>query len=296
MNGPSYVGRLAPSPTGLLHLGHARTFWIAHQRARRERGRLLLRCDDLDGSRCRPDFVAAAEEDLRWLGLDWDGPPILQSGRLELYRAAFEALKAAGRLYPCWCTRREIEAAAAAPHEADGEEEPIYPGTCRPGAAGSSPASRSQPPCWRFLVPDGEKIAFEDGRLGGRTAVAGRDFGDFIVWRKDGQPSYQLACAVDDTDPGLAITEVVRGADLVRSTFRQILVARALGRTLPAYFHCALLRDDAGRRLAKRHDSLSLRALRAQGADPKDIVRRLAEADSEASSARLGVQPPGQAR
>ncbi|MGH7995223.1 MAG: tRNA glutamyl-Q(34) synthetase GluQRS [Opitutaceae bacterium] len=275
-----YVGRLAPSPTGFLHLGHARTFWIAHRRARRAGGRLRLRNDDLDPGRCRAEYVTAFQEDLRWLGLDWDGPMVSQSGRLPHYRGAFERLKAAGCVYPCRCSRREV--GAAAPHEAAGSSEPLYPGTCRPeNRSGTALRAESgDPPSWRFHVRDGEAVGFRDGRLGARRAVAGRDFGDFIVWRKDGFPSYQLACAVDDTAPELGITEVVRGEDLAMSAFRQILIARALGRPPAAYYHCALMMDAGGRRLAKRDAARSLRALRAEGCEPAELVERFeAEAD-----------------
>jgi glutamyl-tRNA synthetase len=261
----SYVGRIAPSPTGLLHLGHARTFWMAAHRARAAGGRMILRIEDLDGPRCKPEFREACLEDLRWLGLHWDegpdrgGPhaPYVQSSRLDLYREPFERLKAAGRVYPCNCSRKDIMAALSAPHE--GDEEPVYPGTCRERhTVGDEKVS------WRFRVPDGEEVAFVDGRLGPRTFVAGRDFGDFVVWRHDGIPSYQLAVVTDDALMG--VTEVVRGEDLLVSTARQLLLYRALGWTAPAFFHCALMCDKQGVRLAKRHASLSLRTLREQGA------------------------------
>lgn len=268
---PSYRGRLAPSPTGLLHLGHARTFWIAAQRAASSGGELLLRNDDLDGDRCRPEFVDALREDLAWLGLRWREPMISQSARLPAYRAALERLHAAGLIFPCTRSRRDVLEAAGAPHEGGADDEPLYPPAFRP------PAGAPPPPLgaiitanWRLRVPDGEEIAFTDGRLGRQAAVAGRDFGDFLVWRRDGIPSYQLACAVDDAEFG--ITEVVRGEDLVRSTFRQLLLFRALGAPPPAYFHAALLRDDRGARLAKRHDALSLRALRAAGRSPAELI------------------------
>lgn len=268
---PSYRGRLAPSPTGLLHLGHARTFWIAAQRAASSGGELLLRNDDLDGDRCRPEFVDALREDLAWLGLRWREPMISQSARLPAYRAALERLHAAGLIFPCTRSRRDVLEAAGAPHEGGADDEPFYPPAFRP------PAGAPPPPLgaiitanWRLRVPDGEEIAFTDGRLGRQAAVAGRDFGDFLVWRRDGIPSYQLACAVDDAEFG--ITEVVRGEDLVRSTFRQLLLFRALGAPPPAYFHAALLRDDQGARLAKRHDALSLRALRAAVRSPAELI------------------------
>lgn len=281
-----YIGRLAPSPTGLLHLGHARTFWVAAQRARTAHtagsgqagGTLLLRSDDLDAARFRLDFADAMLEDLYWFGLTWDGPVIAQSTRLPRYRAALERLHAAGRIFPCARTRRDVIEAASAPHEGGADDEPVYPPAFRP------PAGTPLPPLgdpvavnWRFRVPDGEVVAFTDGRAGPQRAVAGRDFGDFLVWRKDGVPSYQLACAVDDAEMG--ITEVVRGDDLIRSTFRQILLLRALGAKPPAYYHCPLMMDDHGVRLAKRHDALSLRALRERGVTPEEIIGRFLTTD-----------------
>ncbi len=273
-----YIGRLAPSPTGLLHLGHARTFWVAAQRARAVHGTLLLRSDDLDAVRFRLDFVDAMLEDLRWLGLTWQEPMVAQSARRPLYRAALERLHAAGQIFPCARSRRDVLDAASAPHEGGADDEPVYPPSFRP------PAGATLPPLgenisvnWRFHVPDGEEIAFTDGRAGPQRAVAGRDFGDFLVWRKDDTPSYQLACAVDDAAMG--ITEVVRGDDLIRSTFRQLLLLRALGAEPPAYYHCPLMLDEHGTRLAKRHDALSLRALRERGVTPEEIRRKFFSAD-----------------
>jgi glutamyl/glutaminyl-tRNA synthetase len=270
---PVYRGRLAPSPTGLLHLGHARTFWLAAQRAHAAGGELHLRNDDLDRGRCRPEFVAAMQEDLRWLGLSWNGPIITQSERLDRYRAALVQLHAAGLVFPCHRSRRDVLEAASAPHEGPeaADDEPLYPREFRPPADARFPAPGPQIDVnWRFRVPDGEEITFHDARLGPQRATAGRDFGDFLVWRKDDLPSYQLACAVDDAE--LGITEVVRGEDLIRSTFRQLLLLDALGHAPPAYCHCPLLRDDAGVRLAKRHDALSLRTLRARGVTPGEII------------------------
>lgn len=273
----TYRGRLAPSPTGHLHLGHARTFWLAAERARAAGGTLMLRNDDLDAIRFRLDFVAAMLEDLRWLGFSWAEPVIAQSQRLPLYRAALARLHAAGAIFPCTRTRRDVLDAIGAPHEGGENDEPIYPPQFRPAAnAPLPPLSDTLAVNWRFRVPDGETLTFHDHALGPQTATAGRDFGDFLVWRKDGVPSYQLACAVDDAD--LRITEVVRGADLVKSTFRQLLLFRALGAPAPAFYHAPLMLDDAGVRLAKRHDALSLRALREQGVTPAQIIEKFRHA------------------
>ncbi|MEI6862620.1 MAG: tRNA glutamyl-Q(34) synthetase GluQRS [Verrucomicrobiota bacterium] len=273
MSSSTYCGRLAPSPTGLLHLGHARTFWVAAQRARAAGGTLLLRNDDLDATRFRLDFVDAMLEDLRWLGLTWQEPMVSQSARRPRYRAALAKLHATGQIFPCTRSRRDVLDAASAPHEGGTDDEPVYPPQFRP------PIGTPLPPLeekiavnWRFRVPDGETVVFTDGRAGSQRAVAGRDFGDFLVWRKDNVPSYQLACAVDDAE--MRITEVVRGDDLIRSTFRQILLLRALGAEPPAYFHCPLMTDEHGTRLAKRHDALSLRALREQGVTPIELIQK----------------------
>jgi glutamyl-tRNA synthetase len=283
-----YRGRLAPSPTGYLHLGHASTFWTAQERCRIHHGTLILRNEDLDRDRCRPAFVEAMFDDLRWFGLEWqEGPdvggslgPYLQSARLDRYAAALEQLHDGGWIYPCTCSRRDILNALAAPHPAD--EEPIYPGTCRNRRISDfrfrisdwlnrQPVSRDPQPkvSWRFRVPDGETVAFVDGHFGPQSFVAGRDFGDFVVWRHDHLPAYQLAVVVDDA--AMQITEVVRGADLLLSAARQLLLYRALNLVPPAFYHCPLLTDEQGRRLAKRHDARSLRTLRAEGAEPEKL-------------------------
>ena len=265
-----YRGRLAPTPTGYLHLGHARTFWVARQRAAAQDGILILRNDDLDHARCKPEFVRAMVEDLRWFGLAWqEGPdvggpfaPYNQSERFPACRAALEKLRAGHFIYPCYCSRRDIQSAPRAPHAAD-DAEPIYPGTCRNRHESGAKFS------WRFRVPEGETVTFTDQNLGAQAFVAGRDFGDFVVWRNDGVPAYQLACVVDDD--AMQITEVVRGADLLLSTARQLLLYRALGLAAPDFFHCPLMLDESGQRLAKRSDSLSLRALRERGASPTQL-------------------------
>ena len=269
-----YTGRLAPSPTGYLHLGHAATFLTAFDRARAAQGRLLLRIDDLDPQRSRQVYTEAVREDLRWLGLRWDGE-LLQSDRLPQYRRAMEQLVESGQVYPCTCSRKELQQAIQAPHEG-AEDEPMYSGRCRPplhASATSVPRTLAAQTNYRFRVPYGEAIRFPDLQCGPQRFRAGIDFGDFLVWRKDGLPSYQLATVVDDAEFG--ITEVVRGRDLLRSTARQILLQRAMHYATPQYFHTELLQDEEGRRLAKRHDALSLRALRSDGVTPAEIRARV---------------------
>ena len=274
-----YRGRLAPSPTGLLHLGHARTFAIAAQRARDAAGTLILRNEDLDPQRSQPRFAQAMLEDLRWLGIAWqEGPdvggpfaPYRQSEARPFYLQAWRQLAHAGWLYPCHCSRRELRAAVSAPHD-DADDEPLYPGTCRPaqplrpGQVPDQPSSAN----WRFRVPHGEAISFVDGYRGPLAFTAGLHFGDFPVWRRDDVPAYQLAVVVDDSRQ--RISEVVRGADLLRSTARQLLLYRALELTPPAWFHCPLVTDEHGRRLAKRSAALLIRALREQGLSPGQVL------------------------
>jgi len=261
----SYIGRLAPSPTGLLHLGHAATFWAAWHRAQEHSGTLLLRNEDLDPQRSRQEYVAAMIEDLAWLGIEWAPPMIVQSRRISLYREALSRLLTAGYAYPCTCSRRDLAQMVQAPHE-ESDDEPVYNGRCRSLEDASS--KRIEPGVnYRLRVPDGETIRFTDRNLGRQNFVAGLDFGDFLIWRKDGLPSYQLACVIDDA--ATRITEVVRGADLLKSTARQILLQRALKLQSPAYFHVQLLRDQNGARLAKRHDALAIRTLREQGLTPE---------------------------
>jgi glutamyl/glutaminyl-tRNA synthetase len=261
----SYIGRLAPSPTGLLHLGHARTFWIAYERARAANGALWLRDEDLDPQRSRPEFSTAMKDDLHWLGITWQHE-MRQSERIPLYRVALEQLIASGHAYPCTCSRKDLAQSTQAPHEED--DEPLYNNRCRPSQSGPW-ALDPNPSNYRFRIPDGEAITFDDLHAGRQSFTAGQDFGDFLIWRKDNLPSYQLACVVDDA--AMHITEVVRGRDLLKSTARQILLQRALGMPTPQYFHCDLLRDEQGGRLAKRHDALSLRTLRDQGLTPAQV-------------------------
>jgi len=249
------------------------------------------------------EFVTQMLEDLRWFGFEWsEGPdcggpfaPYNQSERMECYRAALEKLRAGNFIYPCTCSRKDIQQAVSAPHE-NARDELIYPGTCRKKgdkwrvpsgweAAVEIMSSGTRRPSLRFRVPDAETIEFVDGNLGPQKFVAGKDFGDFVVWRPDGVPAYQLACVADDA--AMRITEVVRGADLLVSTARQILLYRALGLTPPAFFHCALMRDERGERLAKRHDALSLKTLRECGFSPEQIRAGWATADKPDSTEKF---------
>src|SRR5438132_9794457 len=304
MTNKEYRGCIAPSPTGVQHIGHAMTFWRAQERAWEAGGKLVLRIEDLDRDRCRSEFADAIIEDLRWFVLDWgEGPdiggpfvPYVQSQRRSRYLESWEELRVRGFIYPCKCSREDVAEASLAPH--DENEEPIYPGTCRPPrssvqvvvpAAGGKnlqatrlalqDTGRILPQStdsigthWRFRVPDGERIEFVDERVGRQAAVAGRDFGDFIVWRRDDVPAYQLAVVVDDA--AMRISEVVRGEDLLVSTFRQLLLYHALNLTPPKFFHTQLIVDESGKRLAKRHGALSLRALRERGFAAEELRAR----------------------
>ena len=237
----------------------------------------MFRNEDLDPQRSKPEFAQAMIDDLQWLGIHWqEGPdiggpfaPYEQSRRREVYLETWRKLRDGGFIYPCTCSRKELSTSAAAPNE--GDDEPLYPGRCR---VKIGEASRYRSPAgvnWRFRVPDGEAIAFDDQRQGTQRFVAGQDFGDFVVWRRDDVPAYQLAVVADDA--AMRITEVVRGADLLKSTARQLLLIRALGLTIPGYYHCDLVRDEGGIRLAKRHDALSLRTLRRQGCTPQEVLK-----------------------
>jgi glutamyl-tRNA synthetase len=248
---------------------------------------LILRNEDLDPQRSKPEFANAMVDDLHWLGIHWhEGPdvggtfgPYSQSARGEHYLAVWKYLLDRGFLYPCTCSRRELSGIAQAPHETspresrfEGDEGPMYPGTCRPKADSVKTANPENPAGvnWRFRVPDGEAVAFEDGYCGPQRFVAGADFGDFPVWRRDDVPAYQLAVVADDG--AMQITEVVRGADLLLSTARQILIYKAPGWPQPQWYHCPLLLDARGERLAKRHDALAIRTLREHGRTPAQVL------------------------
>jgi glutamyl-tRNA synthetase len=272
------VGRLAPSPTGGLHLGHARSFLIAWLAARRDGGRVILRIEDLDTSRVRAEARASTLLDLRWLGLDWDegpdigGPsaPYVQSERMTLYEQALARLKADERVYPCTCTRAEIERAASAPHSED--EGPSYPGTCAHRSACDADRLGDRPFAWRYRVPE-HSIAWEDLFIGRVEIEPSRSGGDFIVARNGVGPAYQLAVVTDDAAMG--VNQVVRGSDLVPSTPRQILLYRALGHHEPTFGHVPLAVTPDGRRLAKRDGSMKLGNLRDAGIDPRKLVSAL---------------------
>ncbi len=267
MKPEAYLGRLAPTPTGYLHVGHAATFWTAFQRAAEAGGSVVLRIEDLDAARCREEFVESAIEDLTWLGISWTGAPIRQSARRDRYLAAWRRLRDGGFIYPCRRSRKDVASASLAPHQ----EEPIFPAAWRndpkEAVAYDDPAAVN----WRFRVPDGRQIAFLDRHFGPIEKTALRDFGDFLVWNRDDIPAYELAVVVDDA----AITEVVRGADLLTSTARQILLHEALGQTPPGWFHCPLVCDAEGHRLAKRTPGMSLRELRRSGRTPAEILAEL---------------------
>ena len=264
-----YRGRFAPSPTGRAHLGTARSALLGWLRARSEGGAFVIRMEDLDGPRVVPGAAQAMLDDLRWLGLDWDegpdvgGPfgPYVQSERLERYREAAEALSARGHTYPCTCSRKEIAEIASAPH---GEEGPRYPGTCR-----ERPSHPEREPAIRFRMPEPAPV-FEDVFVG-PIALPGDDF---VILRKDGAFAYQLACVVDDA--AMRITEVLRGADLLASTPRQLALYRALELPAPRFFHVPLVLGRDGERLAKRHGAITIAELRSEGMSAAALVGRLA--------------------
>lgn len=284
--GAGVTTRFAPSPTGRLHLGHAASALLAHDAARANGGRFLLRIEDIDAGRSRPEHVAGIVEDLRWLGLAWDGEPLLQSTRLDLYAAALDRLRAQGLLYPCFCTRAEIAAeiaaSASAPH---GPGVSAYPGTCRR----LDPATRAarmarEPHAWRL---DMAAAAARAGPLHWRDRFAGpvaadpAPQGDVVLARKDAPASYHLAATLDDATTG--VTLVVRGLDLFAATHVHRLLQALLALPTPAYAHHPLLADAAGHRLAKRSGAPPLADLRARGADPSALraaLRSWASADA----------------
>ncbi|MDB4365393.1 glutamate--tRNA ligase family protein [Pirellulales bacterium] len=264
-------GRLAPTPTGFLHVGHAYTFGIA---AKRAAGKLILRIEDLDATRCNSEFTTAAIEDLRWLGLSWaEGPdcggdrgPYYQSQRSDFYLQAWQRLAQQKYIYPSPQSRRDLETAAFAPHVSD-EGESVFPIGYRPNEW----VVPEHPGCvpWRFRVPDGKTIQFVDKSFGLVKRIAGKDFGDFVVWRRDNLAAYELAVVVDDHH--MEIGEVVRGKDLLTSTARQLLLYEALGWNSPDFFHTNLVLACDGERLAKRSHGMTIRELRRQGVAPEKV-------------------------
>ena len=274
--------RLAPSPTGALHLGNARTFLLTWLWARARGARVVLRIEDIDGPRVKPEATAQALEDLRWLGLDWDegpdvgGPhaPYTQSERLGRYAEALERLRALGLAYPCVCTRKEVEAAASAPHGPE-DDGPRYPGTCRGrfASAEEAQAASGRTPAWRFAAPS-RSVAFDDAFVGARAYDVAAAFGDFVIAKSSTGPAYQLAVVVDDAAMG--VTQVLRGDDLLPSTPRQLLLYEALGLTPPSFAHLPLVVGPDGKRLAKRHGDTRIATYRAAGVAPERLVALLA--------------------
>jgi glutamyl-tRNA synthetase len=288
----SIVGRLAPSPTGHLHLGHARSFLVAWWHARSRGGRVVLRLEDLDVDRVKPGMMDATLRDLEWLGLDWDGEVRVQSQGLAEIEKAAQTLLERGLAYPCTCTRREIQSAQSAPHAGDGSTR--YPGTCRGkyGSIADAERATGKPAALRFVVPAGH-VRFVDGIHGAQSFDVEHDAGDFPITRRAGFPAYQLAVVVDDARDG--VTEIVRGDDLVESTARQWLLQEALGLEHPRWWHVPLVMDAAGRRYAKRSDDISLERLRRSGVEARRlaawVARRSGIADAEdASAAELAAR------
>jgi len=265
----TYIGRLAPSPTGALHLGNVRTFMIAWLRARSQGGKVIMRMEDLDHPKDKPGAAEEALADLRWLGFDWDAEYV-QSQRLAVYREALERL--GDRVYPCVCSRRDVEAAQSAPHAG---EQLRYAGTCRGRFTTWAEACACRPaPCWRFRVPEGTVISFTDSFCGQYTQDVPAVLGDFPLSRDRFGAGYTLAVVADDAAMG--VTEVVRGDDLLAATPAQIVLQRALGLPTPTYCHVPLVVGPDGRRLAKRHGDTRVAAYRAAGKRPEDIIGFLA--------------------
>lgn len=271
-----HLTRLAPSPTGALHLGNARTFLINWLLARRNGWEILLRIEDLDGPRIKRHADAQLIEDLRWLGLDWDQGPIYQSARFGLYQNAIQQLLSSNQAYPCVCSRKEVESAASAPHADDGAT--IYPGTCRDKFKTIESAKQisGRLPAIRFRVPNGV-IGFEDRFAGQVQSNAQKQLGDFVIAKADGTAAYQLAVVVDDAQ--MHVTDVVRGDDLLDSTPRQILLYRAMGLAdaIPSYRHLPLIIGTDGKRLAKRHGDTRLATYRERGVSAGRVVSLLAQ-------------------
>jgi glutamyl/glutaminyl-tRNA synthetase len=268
-----YIGRYAPTPSGWLHKGHASTFGWAKKRADQVGGKIYLRIEDIDPARCRENYVDGILEDMTWLGLKWDNDPrsvkgwIRQSEQKQLYLDVLSKLHTAGWIYPCQLSRKEIRGHPETKTSPSGEI--LFPKVLRGGVNMERSSELNLYQNWRFAVPETD-VVFRDLRLGEKRYLPGRDFSDFLVWGKNGFPSYELAVVVDDHLS--AISEVVRGEDLLVSTARQLLIYAALEWNPPAFFHCPLVCDEQGKRLGKRFDSLSIRELRQQGLCPEAIL------------------------
>jgi glutamyl-tRNA synthetase len=262
------VGRLAPSPTGAQHVGNARTYLIAWLSARARGGRVVLRIEDIDSPRIKAGAAEQACEDLRWLGLDWDEGPIVQTQRLALHEDALERLRQQELVYPCTCTRSDVERAASAPHAE--HEGAAYPGTCAGRRAADAAVLANRLYAWRFRAV-AEAVMFKDGFRSWQTVPVG---GDFVVWKSAGTPAYQLAVVIDDA--ALGVNEVVRGDDLVSSTARQLHLYRTLDLHPPAFVHVPLVVGPDGRRLAKRHGDTRLTTLRNAGVSAERLLGLLA--------------------
>lgn len=282
-----YIGRLAPSPTGALHLGNVRTFMVAWLRARQSGGKVILRTEDLDHPKHKVGAAVQAVEDLRWLGFDWD-EEYVQSERISLYAEALDILRSKGLAYPCVCSRKDVEVAQSAPHEGD---QLHYPGTCRDRFSSWNDAYRflnasseglaARNPCWRFRTPDVAHVVFEDGFAGAYSMDVRAQLGDFPLARDERGAGYTLAVVVDDAAMG--VTEVVRGDDLLPATPQQLLLYRALGLKEPNFFHVPLVVGPDGRRLAKRHGDTRIASFREEGMKAEDVIGYLAWS--------LGVNP-----
>jgi glutamyl-tRNA synthetase len=287
-NATTTVSRLAPSPTGALHLGNARSFLIAWLSARSQGGRVLLRIEDIDSPRVKPESIRQIFDDFQWLGFDWDEGPYVQTERLPRYEAALDELKRRELVYPCTCTRSDIERAASAPHLE--HEGPIYPGTCRNRSAADAHSLGSRSFAWRVRTT-AAPLTWDDGFRGPQALDVG---GDFVVWKSATPvsrptPAYQLAVVVDDAAMG--VNEAVRGDDLVPSTPRQLLLYQLFGWTPPRFYHVPLVVGADGRRLAKRHGDTRVSTLRAGGLSAEALLGWLAwSCGWVPAGARIGIR------